>query len=335
MKDNPMETKFRSVGIAGIGFYVPKKVLTNFDLEKMVDTTDEWIRTRTGVRERRIADDNEATSDLAVKAARRALDNANVLPAEIDLIMVATSSPDMLFPSTACFVQKNIGAEKTASFDISAACSGFIYGLSIADAYIKNGVYRTVLLIGAEALSRIIDWQDRNTCVLFGDGAGAVVLRQSKCGSGILSDFLGADGSGTDLLKLQAGASRSPASYATVSQGLHYIKMNGKEIYRFAIKSMVETVIKVLEKIELLPEDIDLLIPHQANVRIIECIAKNLNLPKEKVFVNVERYGNTSAASIPIALCKAVELGRIKKDDIVVLVAFGGGLTWGASVIRW
>lgn len=330
-----MKSGRRSAGIAGTGFYVPDKILTNLDLEKIVDTTDEWIRTRTGIRERRIADVNEATSDLAVKAARKALEDARTCPQEIDLIIVATTSPDMLFPPTACFVQKNIGAEKSASFDVSAACSGFIYGLSIANAYIKNGDCGTVLLIGAEAISKIIDWQDRDTCVLFGDGAGAVVLRQSKYGSGILGNYLGADGSGTDLLKLPAGGSRLPASHETVRQRSHYIKMNGKQIYKFAIEAMTDAIIKVLEKTSLLPEDIDLFIPHQANVRIIESVAKNLNLPKEKVAVNVDRYGNTSAASIPIALCEAVKQGRIREGDIVVLAAFGAGLTWGVSVIRW
>ena len=330
-----MKTNFKSVGIVGTGFYVPEKVLTNFELEKMVDTTDEWILTRTGIKERRIASEEQATSDLAAAASRQALSNAKILPQEIDLIIVATLSPDMLFPATACLVQKNIGATKAAAFDIEAACSGFIYGLSIAQQYIQNGIYKTTLVIGAETFSRILDWQDRNTCVLLGDGAGAIVLKEVENGKGILSVHLGADGTGADLLKQPAGGSRLPASHETVKQRLHYLKMNGREVYKFAAKSMVETVTNGLSKIGLSPKDIDLLIPHQANIRILECVAKKLNLPMEKVFINIDRYGNTSAASIPIALSEAVEQKRIKKDDIVALVSFGSGLTWGASIIKW
>ncbi|PIV52608.1 MAG: 3-oxoacyl-ACP synthase [Elusimicrobia bacterium CG_4_10_14_0_8_um_filter_37_32] len=330
-----METKFKSVEIVGTGFYVPEKILTNFDLEKMVNTTDEWIRTRTGIKERRIAADNEATSDLAIAAGRLALSNAGIKPDEIDLIIVATLSPDMLFPSTACLVQKNIGATRAVSFDIEAACSGFIYGLSIAQQYLQNGTYKIALVIGAEVFSRILDWQDRNTCVLFGDGAGAAVLKEGENGKGILSVQLGTDGSGADLLKQPAGGSRLPASHETVDQRLHYLKMDGREVYKFATKSMVETVMKVLSKIGLSTRNIDLLIPHQANIRILECVAEKLGLPMEKVFVNVDRYGNTSAASIPIALSEALKQGRVKKNDIVILVSFGSGLTWGATIIKW
>ncbi len=330
-----MKTKLKAVGIAGTGFYVPDKILTNFDLEKMVDTTDEWIRTRTGIRERRIAADEEATSDLAVKAARKAVENAGLDPVEIDLIIVATLSPDRLFPSTACLVQKNIGAIRAVAFDIGAACSGFIYALSVAQQYLKNGTYKTALVIGAEIFSRILDWQDRNTCVLFGDGAGAMVLKAAENGKEIIYTQLGTDGSGAELLKQPAGGSRLPASHDTVDQRLHYLKMNGKEIYKFATKSMVETIINGLSIVGLTTKDIDLLIPHQANIRILECVAKKLNLPMEKVFVNVDRYGNTSAASIPIALTEAIQQKRIKENDIVVLVSFGAGLTWGASIIRW
>ncbi len=330
-----METKFKSVGIVGTGFYVPEKVLTNFDLEKMVDTSDEWIRTRTGIRERRIAQEEQATSDLATIASQQALNNARIASQEIDLIIVATLSPDMLFPSTACLVQKNIGATNAVAFDIGAACSGFIYALSGAQQYLQNGTYKTALVIGAEIFSRILDWQDRNTCVLFGDGAGAVVLKEVEYGSGILSTYLGADGSGADLLKQPAGGSRLPASHETIDERLHYLKMNGREVYKFATKSMVEAVMKVLSKIGLSTRNIDLLIPHQANIRILESVAQKLGLPMEKVFVNVDRYGNTSAASIPIALSEALQQGRIKKDDIVVLVSFGSGLTWGATIIKW
>jgi len=241
----------------------------------------------------------------------------------------------MLFPSTACLVQKNIGATRAVSFDIEAACSGFIYGLSIAQQYLQNGTYKIALVIGAEVFSRILDWQDRNTCVLFGDGAGAAVLKEGENGKGILSVQLGTDGSGADLLKQPAGGSRLPASHETVDQRLHYLKMDGREVYKFATKSMVETVMKVLSKIGLSTRNIDLLIPHQANIRILECVAEKLGLPMEKVFVNVDRYGNTSAASIPIALSEALKQGRVKKNDIVILVSFGSGLTWGATIIKW
>jgi len=331
----PMKKFFKSAGIVGTGFYVPKKVLTNSELEKMVDTTDEWICSRTGIKERRIASEEQATSDLATVASQQALSNAKILPQEIDLIIVATLSPDMLFPATACLVQKNIGATKAAAFDIEAACSGFIYGLSIAQQYVQNGIFKTALVVGAEILSRILDWEDRNTCVLLGDGAGAIILKEVEKGKGILSVHLGADGTGADLLKQPAGGSRLPASHETVKQRLHYLKMDGREVYKFAAKSMAETVIDGLSKIGLSPKDIDLLIPHQANIRILECVAKKLNLPMEKVFINIDRYGNTSAASIPIALSEALEQGRIKKDDIVALVSFGSGLTWGTSIIKW
>ncbi len=327
--------KYKSVGIVGTGFYVPEKVLTNFDLGKMVDTTDEWIRTRTGIRERRIAADDQATSDLAVEAGRKALKDANVEPGEVDSIIVATLSPDMPFPSTACLVQHKLGIKNACAFDIEAACSGFIYALSIAESLIKVGNRKITLLIGSEVFSRIVDWKNRNTCVLMGDGAGAVVLREVENGKGILSTHLDADGSGADLLKQPAGGSRLPASYETVKQGLHYFKMEGNEVFKLAVRIMSESAITALKKAALSKKDMDWLIPHQANSRIIQSIAKRLSLPVEKVIVNLDKYGNTTAASIPIALDEAVKEGKIKEGHIVVLTAFGSGLTWGASVIRW
>ena len=327
--------KYKSVGIVGTGFYVPEKVLTNFDLGKMVDTTDEWIRTRTGIRERRIAADDQATSDLAVEAGRKALKDANIEPGEVDSIIVATLSPDMPFPPTACLVQHKLGIKHACAFDIEAACSGFIYALSVADSLIKVGNRKITLLIGSEVFSRIVDWKNRNTCVLMGDGAGAVVLREVENGKGILSTHLDADGSGADLLKQPAGGSRLPASYETVKQGLHYFKMEGNEVFKLAVKIMSESAITALKKAALSKKDLDWLIPHQANSRIIQSIAKRLSLPVEKVIVNLDKYGNTTAASIPIALDEAVKEGKIKEGHIVVLTAFGSGLTWGASVIRW
>lgn len=321
--------------ITGCGFYVPEKVLTNYDLEQQIDTSDEWIYTRTGIKARRIAADCQATSDLAAVAARRALESAGLPASELDLIIVATATPDLQFPATACLVQQAIGAQNAAAFDMAAACSGFVYGLSMADAYIKSHIYQNILLIGAETFSRIIDWQDRNTCILFGDGAGAVVLQKSSNGSGILSSFLRADGSKSEFIQIPAGGSRIPASRESVASRLHYLKMNGREVYKVAPKGMAESIVTSLGRIGAAPEDIDWLIPHQANVRIIQSLAQILNLPLEKVVINLDRYGNTSAASIPIALSEANQEGKIKKGDLVVLVSFGAGLTWGTNIIRW
>jgi len=325
----------KTTKVIGTGLYVPEKVITNFDLEKMVDTTDEWIVTRTGIKERRFAADNEATSDLGAEAARRALDDAKINSSEIDMVILATATPDMMFPATACLVQHKLGIKRAAAFDLEAACSGFLYGLSIADTYIKSGVYETILVIGTETFSRIIDPQDRNTCVLLGDGAGAAVLREGEDGHRILCNYLSADGSNADLLKVPAGGSRLPANQQTVEQRLHYMKMNGKETYRFAARLMVEAVTIALAKSELSEKDIDLLIPHQANIRILKSVAKKLSLPMENIMVNLDKYGNTSAASIPIALDEAIKQGKIDDGDIVVLTAFGSGLTWGATVIKW
>ena len=325
----------KAVGIIGIGTYVPEKIMTNKDLEKMVETSDEWIVERTGIRERRIASPETATSDLATRAAEKALADAGITAEEIDLIIVATATPDMFFPSVACLVQANLKATHAAAFDLAAGCSGFVYGIVTGSQYIKAGLYKKILVIGAETLSKILDWTDRNTCVLFGDGAGAAVLAEADSGYGILGAQLGADGSGGDLLKLPAGGSRNPASAETVSQRMHFVHMNGNEVFKFAVKVMGEAAIKALENAGLNASDVDCLIPHQANNRIIQSAAKRLKVPMDKVMVNVDKYGNTSAASIPIALEEAVHGGKIKKGDIVVLVGFGAGLTWASAVIKW
>lgn len=321
--------------ITGTGLYVPKKVLTNFDIEKIVDTSDEWIRERTGIRERRIAAKEEAASDLALMASNEALKSAGLKARKLDLIVVATISSDMLLPSTACILQYRIGAKKAAAFDVNAACSGFIYALSIADAYIRAGIYRRVLVVGSEVLSRITDWTDRSTCVLLGDGAGAVVLEATDGDRGILSVKLNADGSMWDLLHIPAGGSRRPATEKTVKEGLHYIKMRGNETFKVAVRTLEKLVLSTLKEHKLKPEDISLLIPHQANLRIISATAKRLGLGLEKVMINLDRYGNTSAASIPIALDEAVRSGRVRKGDYIILEAFGGGLTWASALIKW
>ncbi len=330
-----MENRIRAVGILGTGKYLPEKVLTNADLEKMVDTSDEWIITRTGIRERRIADPEMASSDLATRAALDALEDANTSPEELDLIVVATVTPDVFFPSTACLVQKNLRATKAGAFDLSAGCSGFLYTLAVAKQFIATGTYNKVLVVGVEVLSRIIDWTDRNTCVLFGDGAGAVVLGPTEEGKGILTTVLGSDGEGGKFLTMPAGGSKMPATIETVQNRLHYVKMDGSEVFKFAVRKMHQASIEALELSGKGIEDIDYLVPHQANIRIIESASKKLKLPMEKVHVNLDRFGNISSASIPIALDEAVKSKKIKKDDLIVMVAFGAGLTWGASVLRW
>ena len=323
------------VGIIGLGSYVPEKIMTNKDLEQVMDTSDEWIVERTGIRERHIAAENEATSDLATKAAQKALEDANITAAEIDLIIVATGTADMAFPATACLVQDNLKAINAAAFDVSAACSGFIYALVTGSQFIKAGLYRKVLVIGAETLSRITDWSDRKTGMLFGDGAGAAVLGETPEGYGILGVDLGSNGSGAELLKVPAGGSRNPATVETVLQRQHYIQMDGNEVFKFAVKIMGETTSKALQNANLTPVDVTYLVPHQANIRIIKSAAKRLGLPMEKVVVNVDKYGNTSAASVPIALDEAVKSGVIKPGDIIALVGFGGGLTWASSIMKW
>lgn len=321
--------------ILGTGRYLPERIMTNYDLEKMVDTNHDWIVSRTGIEQRHIAAPDQATSDLSTEAAKKALANAGIDASELDLIIVATITPDMNFPSTACIVQANLGATKAAAFDLEAACTGFIYGMTIADQFIKNGMYKYVLVIGAETMSSILDWTDRNTCVLFGDGAGAAVFGPSSDDSGILSTILGADGAGGKFLDMPAGGSRRPATHETVEQRLHTVRMDGSEVFKFAVRIMNSASKEAIDKAELVEEDIAYLVPHQANIRIISGAAKRLNLPLDKVMINLHRYGNMSAASVPVALDEAVEQGKFKKGDNIVLVGFGGGLTWGASVIKW
>lgn len=323
------------VGIIGTGSYVPEQILTNGDLEKMVDTNNDWIVSRTGIRERRIASAQQATSDLAVMAAQEALEAAGITADQLDLIIVATVTPDMAFPSTACIVQDKLGAKKAAAYDLSAACSGFIYALANAANFIATGTYKYVLVIGAECLSKITDYTDRNTCILFGDGAGAAVLGQVPAGRGFQSFDLGADGAGGELLKVCGGGSRHPASIESIDQKLHYIKMGGNEVFKFAVRIMGTTAEEALRKAGLEKSDIDLLIPHQANMRIIQSAIARLELPEEKCMINLDRYGNVSAASIPLALAEAVRGGRVHEGNCLLLVGFGGGLTWGASVLIW
>lgn len=321
-------------GIIGLGMYLPKRVLTNQELEKMVDTTDEWITTRTGIRQRRIAEEGEATSDMAAAAAKAALEDAKLRPEDLDLIIVATITPDMFFPATACIVQEKIGARQVPAFDVSVACSGFIYGLTIANEFIKSGTYKYALVVAAEKLSAITDWSDRSTCVLFGDGAGAAVLGPVENG-GILSTYLGANGKEGDLIKLPAGGSRIPATKKSIEDKLHFIKMNGVELFKHAVKVMADAALQATKPLGLKAEDISIVIPHQANVRILNAVAKRMGLSLDKIYLNLEKYGNMSAASSAVALVEAVKTGRIKKGDKILLDAFGGGLTWGAIVIEW
>jgi 3-oxoacyl-[acyl-carrier-protein] synthase III len=325
----------RTVSIIGTGSYVPERVLTNRDLEKMVETSDEWIRTRTGISERRIAAADEATSDMATKAALAAMQQAEVAPEEIDLIVVATVTPDMFFPATACWVQKKIGAIHAACFDVSAACSGFLYAMEIAQQFISNHVYNTVLILGADKLSSIVNWSDRNTCVLFGDGAGAAILRNRADSHGVIATHMGSDGGFTDILFMPGGGSRFPTTPENVHQNLNTIKMLGKETYKQAVTAMSNAADRALEAAGLKYDDIACVIPHQANMRIIEAIAHRMNLPIEKFHINLEKYGNTSAAAVAIALDEAHRTGRFRIGDYILLVVFGGGLTWASSVIQW
>ena len=325
----------RTVSIIGTGSYVPERIMTNAELEKLVETSDEWITSRTGIKERRIAAEGEFTSDMAAKAAQNALENAGITAEEVDLILVATVTPDMFFPSTACFVQTKIGATHAACFDVSAACSGFLYAIEIAQQFITSHTYDTILVIGAEKLSSIVDWTDRNTCVLFGDGAGAAVLRHRSPGHGVISTFMGSDGGLSDILYIPGGGSRFPLTKENADQRLNCIKMSGKETYKHAVTSMLDAAHKVLAEANLDPKDLACVIPHQANLRIIEAIAHRMELPLDRFMVNLDRYGNTSAAAVAIALDEANRTGRMKVGDYVLLVVFGGGLTWASSVIQW
>jgi 3-oxoacyl-[acyl-carrier-protein] synthase III len=325
----------RTVSIIGTGSYLPERVMTNQEIEKLVETSDDWITTRTGIKERHIAAADESTSDMAAAAARAAMENASISADEIDLIIVATVTPDMFFPSTACFVQTKIGAKNAACFDVSAACSGFLYALEIAQQFITSHTYDTILVIGAEKLSSIVDWTDRNTCVLFGDGAGAAVLRHRGGGHGIVSTFMASDGGLSDILYIPGGGSRFPITKENADQRLNSIRMNGKETYKHAVISMLDAAQKALAEANLHSDDLACIIPHQANLRIIEAIAHRLNLPLERFMVNLDRYGNTSAAAVAIALDEANRTGRMKVGEYVLLVVFGGGLTWASSVIQW
>ena len=325
----------RTVSIVGTGSYMPEKILTNAELEALVETTDEWIVSRTGIRERRIAAGDESTSDLAAKAALAAMENAGITADEIDLIIVATITPDMFFPSTACFVQHKIGAKKAACFDVSAACAGFLYALEIAQQFITSHTYNTILVIGAEKLTSIVDWTDRNTCVLFGDGAGAAILQHRSGGHGVVSTYMASDGGLSDILYIPGGGSKFPITKDNADQRLNCIKMNGKETYKHAVTSMLDAATRALAAAGIETKDLACIIPHQANLRIIEAIAQRLDVPLDRFMVNLDRYGNTSAAAVAIALDEAHRTGRMQVGDYVLLVVFGGGLTWASSVIQW
>jgi 3-oxoacyl-[acyl-carrier-protein] synthase-3 len=332
------ETAFqglRTVSIAGTGSYLPSRILTNQELAGRVDTTDEWIVSRTGMRERRLAEENEATSDMAAEAARRALQDAGVRASEVDLLIVATITPDLPFPNTGCLVQSKIGAVHAACMSLEAACSGFVYALDVGRQFIATGAAQTVLVVGAEKMSSILDWKDRTTCVLFGDGAGAAVLKATGAPRGILTSVLGSDGTLSELLKVPAGGSRQPTTEQTVRDRQHFLKMNGREVYKYAVTHMTRAARTALARAGLSIHDIRWVIPHQANLRIISAVAERLEAPLDRFVVNVEKYGNTSGASVGIAIDEAARDGRLQKGDLVLLLVFGGGFTWGAMVLEW
>jgi len=321
--------------IIGTGSYVPPKVLTNFDLEKMVETSDEWITSRSGIRERRIVEGNICTSDLGTQAALRALEMAGLSPEDLDLIITGTNSPDMCFPCTGCFIQAKIGAKKAAAFDVSAGCTSFIHALSLADKFIKEDPGRKIMVLGAEIMSKVTDWTDRGTCVLFGDGAGAILLVGEEGERGVLSTHLHSDGSLWELLYMPGGGSANPSSHETVDKRMHYIKMAGNELFKVAVRALADVSLEALNHNGFTSDDIDIMIPHQANTRIVEAAAKRINFPMEKVYLNIERYGNTSSATIPIALDELNREGNLKAGALMLLCSFGTGVTWGAGIIRW
>jgi 3-oxoacyl-[acyl-carrier-protein] synthase-3 len=323
--------------VAGTGRYVPEKVLTNTDLEKIVETSDEWIIKRTGIRERRIAAEDQSTSDLALEAARMALDRAGIAAEDLDAIILATLTPDTYCPAGACYVQNLLGATNACAFDLSAACTGFVYGITVGASLVRTGVHKNVLVLGAETLSRFIDYTDRNTCILFGDGAGAAVLSRAEEGgdSRLLDHYLRSDGGGTDLIIMPGGGARRPSSHDTVDGKLHFLSMQGNDVFKFATKSMQTLIETAIERNGLSADDLDLVVPHQVNSRIIDTVLRKVDIPEEKIYLNLQRYGNTSAASVPMALHEAVEEGRIQEGSLVLLVAFGAGLTWGYNLVRW
>lgn len=325
----------RSVSIVGTGSYLPERILTNADLEKLVDTSDEWITSRTGIRERHIAASDQAASDLGAEAAKRALETAKVAPEDVDMIIVASITPDMPFPSTACFVQKAIGARNAACFDLSAACCGFLFGLETGRQFIASGTVNTALIIAAEKLSCITDWEDRDTCVLFGDGAGAAVLQSRPGKRGLIASVMASDGNLGHLLNLPGGGSRNPASEQTLKDRLHYIKMAGKEVFKYAVSCMLSASERALEQCGMTIDQVDCLIPHQANKRIVQAVGTRLGAPIEKYYMNMDRCGNMSAASVAVALDEAIRKGFVKNHDIVLLMAFGGGFTSGATILEW
>jgi len=325
----------KKVSIVGTGSYIPEKILTNAYFQKIVDTTDEWIISRTGIKERHVVDENEATSDLAVRAAQNALAAANLAPEDLDVIVIGTVTPDHVFPSTACYVQCKLGARQIPAFDVSAACSGFLYALNTGYQYISNGPYKNALVIGAECLTRITDYKDRNTCILFGDGAGAVILQKSDTGHEILYTNVAADGSGAEMMYMPAGGSKRPPSHKTIDERQHFIQLRGREVFRFAVLKMTQQIKESLAKTHLKIEDITLIVPHQVNMRILEAAAEKLGISMDRLVINIEKRGNSSSASLPMALDEVARSGRLKKGDYIILVAFGGGLTWGSTVIRW
>lgn len=327
--------ELKRVSIVGNGSCVPDKVLDNAYFEKIVDTSDEWITTRTGIKERRAVEPDVVTSDLATTAALKALESAKITPDQLDLIIVGTVTPDHPFPSTACYVQKNIGASNAAAFDISAACSGFMYSLTVGYKMVSTGSYKNALVIGADILTKITDYTDRASCVLFGDGAGAVIMQPNNLGHEVIYTYMGADGTGADVMVQPAGGSRNPASHKTVDERLHYMKLRGREIYKFAVIKMADLVADAAKQCNIKVADIALIVPHQVNQRILEAAAERLNISMDKIFVNIHKYGNTAAASAAIAFDEASRSGKLKKGDYVVLVAFGGGLTWGVTVLKW